>query len=108
MTEALKAVLTVGFEGLKVRTISACYATWNKASERFLVKNGFQFVRYQPEEFQKKRAWVPENEVQLTAEKWRQQEACAGIYYVLRFLNPSPCSPKPVPCTRGPAKNASQ
>jgi len=67
MTEALEAVLAFSFEKLKIRMISACYATWNKASERVLEKNGFQFVRYLPEGFQKKGAWVPENEVQLTA-----------------------------------------
>jgi ribosomal-protein-alanine N-acetyltransferase len=73
MTEALEAVLAFGFEELKVSIISACYATWNKASERLLVKNGFQFFRFLPEGFQKKGEWVPENEVRLTAEKWRQK-----------------------------------
>ncbi|MFK8164523.1 MAG: GNAT family N-acetyltransferase [Lewinella sp.] len=72
MTEALKAVLAFGFDVLKIDTISAAYATWNKASERVLAKNGFQFVRYLAEGFLKKGEWVPENEVQLTVEQWRQ------------------------------------
>lgn len=70
MTEAVGAVLDFGFRQLKAKEIEACYALWNKASERVLHKNGFQFERYIEQGFQKRGEWVAENLVVLTDNEW--------------------------------------
>ncbi|GAB5554335.1 MAG: GNAT family N-acetyltransferase [Saprospiraceae bacterium] len=70
MTEALHTILQFGFQIIKAQSIEAEYATWNKASERVLSKNGFQFVEHIPKGFQKHGVWVPENKVVITKEDW--------------------------------------
>lgn len=70
MTEALHSILQFGFETLKAQSIEAEYATWNKASERVLSNNGFQFVEHIPQGFQKHGVWVPENKVVITKADW--------------------------------------
>ena len=71
MTEAVKAVIDFGFRQLKAREVEACYALWNKASERVLQKNGMQFVRYLEQGFQKNGGWVAENLLAIRREGWR-------------------------------------
>ena len=61
MTESLGAVLAFGFGELAAIRIEARHALWNHASEKVLKKNGFQFVRYLPQGFQKRGEWVEEN-----------------------------------------------
>lgn len=72
MTESLAPVLTFGFETLGADGIIAQYATWNKGSEKVLLANGFTFVKYLEQGFKKNGAWVPENEVALSAETWAE------------------------------------
>lgn len=70
MTEALKAVLAFGFETLGATSITAAYATWNKASERVLQKNGFEFVEFIEKGFQKRGEWVAENLLAIHRKNW--------------------------------------
>ncbi|MCB0629542.1 MAG: GNAT family N-acetyltransferase [Saprospiraceae bacterium] len=70
MTEAVGAVLEFGFSQLEAREIEACHALWNKASERVLQKNGFQFDRYIEQGFQKKGEWVAENLLVIDKAHW--------------------------------------
>lgn len=70
MTEAVGAILDFGFRQLEATAIEACYALWNKASERVLHKNGFQFERYIEQGFQKRGEWVAENLVVITVDEW--------------------------------------
>ena len=74
MTEAVEAILSFGFVKLHAKKIEACYALWNKASERVLEKNGFTFQRYIEKGFKKNGKWVEENMMEITKEKW---ESCA-------------------------------
>lgn len=71
MTEALGAVLDFGFQQLQAQVIEACHATWNKASEKVLLRNGMQFVRYIEKGYQKKGVWVPEHLLEIRAEDHR-------------------------------------
>jgi ribosomal-protein-alanine N-acetyltransferase len=73
MQEAVRAILQLGFERLQAIRIEACYAPWNKASEKVLVHNGFQFQRYIEKGYQKKGKWVPENEVGISREAWQKR-----------------------------------
>ena len=73
MTEAVKAILQFGFTHLKANSIEAAYALWNKASERVLHKNGFQFVRLNEKGLFKKGIWIAENEVAITAKDWSKK-----------------------------------
>jgi ribosomal-protein-alanine N-acetyltransferase len=70
MSEAVDAILAFGFQQLEAREIEACHAIWNKASERVLQKNGFQFERYIEQGFQKRGEWVAENLLVLKQEDW--------------------------------------
>jgi len=54
MTESVRALIDFGFIRLKAKRIEACYATWNKASERVLEKIGMKFIEYLPEGFKKR------------------------------------------------------
>ncbi|MEM6377266.1 MAG: GNAT family N-acetyltransferase [Bacteroidota bacterium] len=70
MTEALATILEFGFLILEAAYIEADYAIWNKASERVLHKNGFEFVEHIPQGFQKKGVWIAENKVMIGKEAW--------------------------------------
>lgn len=70
MTEAVKAILELGFTTLKAQRIEACHALWNKASEAILKKNGMTFIRYIEKGFQKKGEWVDENLLIIDREKF--------------------------------------
>ncbi|MCI4671170.1 MAG: GNAT family N-acetyltransferase [Bacteroidia bacterium] len=61
MTEAIGRVLQFAEEELKAKDVVAAYATWNKASQRVLEKNGFIYLKHLPKGFKKKGKWVPEN-----------------------------------------------
>lgn len=74
MTEALVGILDLGFITFQAIQIEADYATWNKASERVLEKNGFQFVRFIEEGFLKNGKWVAENQVALKREDWLERQ----------------------------------
>lgn len=65
MSEALAAVVNFGFKQLQATRIEAAYATWNKASEKVLLKNGFTFVEYIEKGIFKNGKWVPENLVAI-------------------------------------------
>lgn len=73
MSEAVAAVINFGFEQLEAREIEACYALWNKASERVIQKNGMQFVRYIPEGFKKNGEWVEENLYSIQKQDWEKR-----------------------------------
>lgn len=72
MTEATAKLIDFSFEVLQASKVVACHATWNKASEKVLKKNGLTFVRTNPEGFKKNGSWVEENELEITREKWNQ------------------------------------
>lgn len=72
MTETLKAVLHFGFEVLEAQKIEACYAIWNKASEKVLKRNSMKFERYIEKGFQKKGKWVEENVLVISREEWER------------------------------------
>ena len=75
MTEAVKAIIDFGFEQLNAREVEACYALWNKASERVLQKNGMQFVRHIEQGFLKKGEWVEENLLAIQRSDWESESA---------------------------------
>lgn len=70
MSEAVKAIIDLGFSHLQAREIEACYALWNKASERVLQKNGMSFVRFIEEGFMKAGKWEAENLFSIKKENW--------------------------------------
>jgi len=70
MTEALGAVLHFGFTTLAAEVIEACYALWNKASEKVLHKNGMTFIKYIEQGFKKNGQWVEENLVAIDKTDW--------------------------------------
>jgi ribosomal-protein-alanine N-acetyltransferase len=72
MTEALQAILKFGFEELSAEKIEACYAIWNKASEKVLSKAGLGFDRFLEKGFMKKGKWVEENLFAIDKERWRE------------------------------------
>ena len=72
MTEAVAAILRLGFEELGATRIEACHATWNGASKRVLEKNGFQFVRHIEQGFQKRGVWVAENMLAIDRAQWEK------------------------------------
>jgi len=74
MKEAVSAVIAFGFEKLQAKRIEACYALWNKASEKVLHYNGLKFIRYIEKGFQKKGKWVEENLVAISLEEWKEKE----------------------------------
>ncbi|MGB1242678.1 MAG: GNAT family N-acetyltransferase, partial [Chitinophagales bacterium] len=72
MTEALAGVLKFGFEELSATKIEACHAVWNKASEKVLQRNGFEFVEYIEKGFQKRGKWIDENKLVIDREAWKK------------------------------------
>lgn len=70
MTEALGCILTFGFLTLEAKAIEAQCATWNKASEKVLLKNGFKFIAHLAQGFKKQGKWVSENAFVLRREDW--------------------------------------
>ncbi len=66
MTECVGAMVNFGFNTLAAHTISACVTTWNKASERVLLNNGFKFSHHIPHGIKKRGEWVAENEFVVT------------------------------------------
>lgn len=70
MTEVVRALLEFGFTELKAAKIRATYATWNKASEKVLVNNGFKFVKHIEKGLKKQGEWVSENEMALSVDQW--------------------------------------
>lgn len=70
MTEAVEAILTLGFTQLVASQIEACHASWNKPSQRVLNKVGMKFLEYLPKRFQKKGRWVAENRMGIIKEEW--------------------------------------
>jgi ribosomal-protein-alanine N-acetyltransferase len=71
MSEALSAVLALGFNDLHAKRIEAAYATWNTASEKVLLRAGFKFVRTIDRGLFKNDVWVPENLVAISREAWK-------------------------------------
>lgn len=70
MTESVAIILRFGFEMLGAIRIEAAYATWNKASEKVLHRNGMHFFKYKDKGFQKKGEWVAENFVAIDRGDW--------------------------------------
>lgn len=66
MTDALHLILDFGFNYLDATKINAQYATWNLASQKVLERNGFRFVKFVENGFQKNGKWVDENEVEIS------------------------------------------
>ena len=71
MTEAVKEILHFGFTTLKAIRIEAEYAHWNKASEKVLHNNGFQFIRFIEKGLLKNGEWVAENAVAIEYKDWK-------------------------------------
>ena len=65
MTEAVKRILTFGFEQLGAIEIEACHASWNEASKRVLEKSGFIQREHLEQGFQKQGNWVPEERLSI-------------------------------------------
>lgn len=70
MTEAVRAILQFGFDVLKAIRIEACYATWNKASEKVMLKNGMKPIRFIEKGFLKNGEWVRENLLAIGLDNW--------------------------------------
>ena len=70
MTEAVSLIIKFGFEQLKAAMIEAEYATWNKASEKVLLNNGFEFVEHIEKGFLKNGKWNAENRMLINRYTW--------------------------------------
>lgn len=70
MTEAVTAILELGFETLGASRIEACHALWNSKSEKVLKRVGMEFIEYMPQGFIKKGKWVEENKLGITYQDW--------------------------------------
>jgi ribosomal-protein-alanine N-acetyltransferase len=66
-SEAAEAILDFAFRRLGARVVGAAHATWNDASRKVLERIGMRFVRSNPRGFQKRGAWVEEQEYELRA-----------------------------------------
>ena len=83
MTEALRAILTFGFNELDANKIEASYALSNKASERVLQKNGMTQHSHLSDNsdtqrengFMKDGKWVEQNTLSITQLEWNQLNA---------------------------------
>ncbi|HEX8312858.1 MAG TPA: GNAT family protein [Chthoniobacteraceae bacterium] len=73
LTEALHAVLCLGFEQLKAAEIQGEHATWNIASRRVMEKVGFEHIRRLPEGFAKGGAISSSELHRITVEQWRSR-----------------------------------
>ena len=74
-TEALAAVLELGFTKLSATHIEAWHATWNIASRRVLEKLGMKFVEHLDQGYQKRGKWVAEDRVRLSKADWLARQA---------------------------------
>ena len=74
MTEALSLILHFGFKDLQATSIDACYAIWNKASEKVLTNNGMSFIKYIEKAFKKHGKWVDENMVAIGLGEWENMK----------------------------------
>ena len=79
MTEALEAILKLGFETLDASKIEAYYALWNIRSENVLKRVGMKFIEHIPKGFMKKGEWVEENKLAITKEEWKNHLISSGI-----------------------------
>jgi [ribosomal protein S5]-alanine N-acetyltransferase len=73
MTEAVIAILAFGFDRLEASYIEACYALWNKGSQRVMEKAGMKFIGYVPHAFQKRGRWIESNKMRITYQQWLAQ-----------------------------------
>jgi [ribosomal protein S5]-alanine N-acetyltransferase len=71
MTESVGAILEFGFTQLGAVRITACYATWNRASKRVLERNGMSVEQHIPEGFLKNGKWIPEELAAIHYDDWR-------------------------------------
>lgn len=78
MSEAVEAVIALGFQTLHAKRIEACHALWNKASEKVLLKNGMTFLRYIEQGFQKKGEWIAENLLGIDREAFLRLQSTKG------------------------------
>ena len=74
MSEVVGCILEFGFVQLNAAEIRSCYALWNKASEKVLLKNGFKFVRHIEKGLWKNNAWVSETEVGITRKEYEERK----------------------------------
>ena len=72
MTEAVAAILELGFETLDASRIEAYHALWNVKSEKVLRRVGMKFIEHIPQGFMKKGEWVEENKLAITKEEWNK------------------------------------
>ena len=72
MKEVVGRILHFAFTELQAIRVEADYATWNIASEKVLTSNGFQFVKFIENAFQKNGQWVDENAMAIDKAQWLQ------------------------------------
>ena len=72
MSEAVEAILKLGFVKLGAERIEAYHALWNVKSEKVLSRVGMKFIEYIPQGFMKKGKWVAENKLAITKEEWNK------------------------------------
>ena len=72
MSEAVEAILELGFKTLGASRIEACHALWNVKSERVLKRVGMKFIEHIPQGFMKKGEWIEENKLAITKEEWKK------------------------------------
>ncbi|NNF32942.1 MAG: GNAT family N-acetyltransferase [Saprospiraceae bacterium] len=72
MTECVEGIVNFGFNTLNAHTITANVSTWNKASEKVILNNGFMFSHHIPQGIKKNGAWVAENGFYLTKSSWEK------------------------------------
>jgi len=70
MRKALQRVLAFRFSSLSANCIEACYALWNKGSEKVLQRNGMTFEKYIEKGFEKNGKWVEENLLAIEKGNW--------------------------------------
>jgi [ribosomal protein S5]-alanine N-acetyltransferase len=71
-SEATSAIIKFGFVTLGAEKIIACYALWNKASEKVLIKNNMIFSKQIGNGFQKNGEWVKENQLEIKRSDWKE------------------------------------
>ena len=72
MSEAVEAILELGFETLGAEIIEAYHALWNVKSEKVLKRVGMKFIEHIPQRFMKKGEWIEENKLAITKEEWKK------------------------------------
>ena len=68
MTEALKRLLSFGFDELLAREIEGCHASWNEASKKVLTKCGMIWREHIPQGFMKHGEWIAEERLSIFQE----------------------------------------